>query len=89
MTNAVFSTVDRLTSRFRLVDNLINTVATHFLLSYEAKGSSCPPGTTYGGWSCGDYCRPTGDLHFERMNVCNFSSGGGYVYVLECCDCCD
>lgn len=44
MTNSVFSTVDRLTSRFKLVDSLINTVADRLLPQHEAKGFTCPSG---------------------------------------------
>ncbi|WP_220210991.1 hypothetical protein [Reticulibacter mediterranei] len=84
--NTVFSTVDRFASRFKPVDTLINHIATRLLPQHEAKGGGCPSGTTYNGWTCGNYCRPAGDLQYELLYLCGFH--GGQYLVRQCCDCC-
>lgn len=47
MTTSIFS-IRRSTSRFRLVDRLIETVATR-LLQHEVHGFKCPPNLPYSG----------------------------------------
>jgi hypothetical protein len=87
MTNTVFSTVDRFASKFKLMDSLINTVTARLLPQQEAKADGCPAGTYYAGWSCGDYCRPTGDSQWLKFYFCNTDPYHSYM-VTQCCDCC-
>jgi hypothetical protein len=91
MTTTIFSTVDGLTSRFKLVDRLIDTVATRLLPQHEAKGATCPSDYPY---YCGSvctemWCYPRGDLYYERRMFCaNEGSCNGPNWYTECCNCC-
>lgn len=87
MTNKVFSKIDGLSRRFKLVDTLVNSVATRFLPQHEAQaGPGCPSGSRYAGWACGNYCLPTSDLQLELLYLCDVP--GGQLLVRQCCDCC-
>ena len=71
MTTSVFSTVDRLSSRIKLLDRLIDTVATRLLPQGQASAYDCPSGWL---WTiqCGNYCNPTIDIQYSTE--------------IECCD---
>jgi hypothetical protein len=90
MTNTIFSTVDRLTSRLKPIDSLINHVAARLLPQHEAKADGpCPSGWTWVGTKCYYYCNITSDLHMQRVNICYCPDCNGPLYSHECCDCCD
>jgi hypothetical protein len=53
----------------------------------EAKGYNCPSGTYACGITCGQFCRPTGDLYRELLVFCCYNSTSA-ILVRNCCDCC-
>lgn len=87
MTTAIFSTIDRLTSRCNPIDRLITTVAARLLPQCEASAYSCPPDHPIVDITCWGYCSPTADIRYAGMlNCCD-----GFVcnpMGIVCCDCC-
>ena len=85
----VFSTVDRLVSRFKLVDNFITTVAARLFPQYEVKAEGCYGVGSYpcgSGWSTG-YCLPTSDLRLATECFCCDHGGIYHTYVCGCDNC--
>jgi hypothetical protein len=86
----IFSTVDRLTSRIKLMDTLVNTIASRFLPQNEAAALSCDSGTYLCGYSCSDdYCHPTGDLYPAAICGCCYNSNNqfSHAYLCDCNNC--
>ncbi|WP_220201072.1 hypothetical protein [Reticulibacter mediterranei] len=87
MTNTIFSTVDRLGRRFKLMDTLVNNIASRFLPQNEAAAvAACVSGTYNCGQVCtDDYCRPTSDLHTAMLcGCCDSNNRFSYAFLCEC-----
>lgn len=85
MTNSIFATVDSFSSRFKLVDSLVNTVAAHLLPQHEASGVSCPSDhPLYCGQTCGDRCDCFSSDYWLYCSKYSTCAGGIMIKINEC-----